>query len=216
MENIKNLTSTAMRELLTPTPPLSPNTILSVEQFGWNFDTGGNPKLTEALEAAKRFVCGMQRMECPARWLALLGTAGTGKTHLARRIGSYFSINLWGRTVANESTEKRVVTMRGGFVRWTQASGDIRDGDGSVVDMLSNDWFVCLDDLFAEHQSDFLTAKLCEILDRRLGKWTVLTSNKTLSQIAEIEVRIASRMKRGGSDVVTMTGVPDYSVRRTQ
>lgn len=203
-----------MRELQTTTPPCSHSTTSRVEAFAWDFETGDNPRLAEALNAAKRFASDMERMVRPARWLAFLGTAGTGKSHLARKVSSYFRKNLLATHVPNESTKERWVSMTGGFKRWTVASNDIREGDLGVVNLLAEDWFVCLDDLFAEHQSEFLTAKLCEILDRRLGKWTILTSNKTLSQIAEIEVRIASRLKRGGGEVITMTGVPDYSLRK--
>src|SRR5438445_453088 len=45
-------------------------------------------------------------------------------------------------------------------------------------------------------------ARLCELLDARIGKWTCITSNLSLEAIATFDRRISSRMKRGESKVI--------------
>ena len=54
---------------------------------------------------------------------------------------------------------------------------------------------------------------LWRILNSRVHKWTLLTSNLMLSQIGElIDVRIASRMVRDGSITVEVN-TKDYALR---
>ena len=77
-----------------------------------------------------------------------------------------------------------------------------------------DDWFVALDDIGAERASDFSVSKLDQIIDARLGKWTVITCNFTREQIAEhMDVRIASRLGRGNNVIVDNINVLDYSTR---
>ena len=59
--------------------------------------------------------------------------------------------------------------------------------------------------------SDMIRASLYDLLNSRLGRWTVITSNVNLQGIAEdIDGRIASRMIRGGSVVVEVDDARDY------
>lgn len=149
------------------------------------------------------------------RWLSFLGLSGTGKTHLAKRIARYFRANLEGCLIPGQHPDKTQFRMRGGFVQWRRLANDLRDGDHSVLRDLSEDWFVALDDIGAEYRSksDFLTAKLDELLDSRLGKWTIITANLSLAEIGEfMDVRIASRLIRGSSEVIEVDA-PDYNLR---
>jgi hypothetical protein len=51
-------------------------------------------------------------------------------------------------------------------------------------------------------------------LDRRLRKWTVITTHFTRRQIAEqFDTRIASRLIRGSNVVCDCEGLRDYSLR---
>ena len=78
--------------------------------------------------------------------------------------------------------------------------------------VVCDDWFVALDDIGAERTSDFSVSKLDQIIDARLGKWTVITCNFTREQIAEhMDVRIASRLGRGKNVIVDNINVLDYS-----
>jgi DNA replication protein DnaC len=77
-----------------------------------------------------------------------------------------------------------------------------------------NDWFVALDDIGAERASDFSVSKLDQVVDARLGKWTVITCNFSREEIAEhMDVRIASRLGRGKNVIVDGIFVRDYSTR---
>jgi DNA replication protein DnaC len=49
----------------------------------FQFNTCGDPQLTEMLHAASRFALAIKK-KCEPRWLCLLGKSGLGKTHLAR------------------------------------------------------------------------------------------------------------------------------------
>lgn len=150
------------------------------------------------------------------RWLSFLGRAGTGKTHLTKRISRYFRRNMEGRLIPGQNPEETQWRMRGGFVSWRKVADDLRDGDASMLRDLADDWFVAIDDIGAEYRSksDYVASKLDELLDSRLGKWTVLTANLGLEQIGEfLDVRIASRLLRGGSEVIDVD-VPDWNLRK--
>ena len=145
------------------------------------------------------------------RWVSFLGLSGTGKTHLARAISRFFKAE--ASTYVDPSTGAHL-GLRGGFIGWRNIIDRLRDGDYGVVDAVCNDWFVALDDIGTEKASDFSLAKLDQIIDARLGKWTVITCNFTRAEIAEhIDVRIASRLGRGKNVIVDDINAPDYSVR---
>ncbi len=57
-------------------------------------------------------------------------------------------------------------------------------------------------------------SKLDQIIDARLGKWTVITCNFTREEIAEqMDVRIASRLSHANNVIVDNISVLDYSIR---
>lgn len=150
------------------------------------------------------------------RWLVYLGPSGTGKTHLTKKVSRYFRKHVDGRLIPGQDLSRHQFRIRGGFVSWRQLAKDLRDGDHSILRDLSEDWFVALDDIAAEYKSksDFLTAKLDELLDARLRKWTVITANLSLAEIGEfMDVRIASRLIRGSSDVIEVQA-PDFNLRK--
>ena len=103
---------------------------------------------------------------------------------------------------------------RGGFIGWRKIVDQLRNGDYGIMDAVCNDWFVALDDIGAERASDFSVSKLDQIIDARLGKWTVITCNFTREEIAEhMDVRIASRLGRANDVIVDNISVLDYSIR---
>jgi DNA replication protein DnaC len=69
-----------------------------------------------------------------------------------------------------------------------------------------------IDDIGAEHGSEYGTQKLLELLDRRAGKWTFITSNLTMERFAELDNRIASRLIRGHNRVLQIV-TQDYALR---
>src|SRR6516165_7761858 len=133
------------------------------------------------LDAAQDFIRDMA-METAPRWLSLLGRSGTGKTHLARGITRFFKTMA---TIYIEPGTGAHLIRRGGFIGWRKVVDHLRDGDYGIMDAVCNDWFVALDDIGAERASDFSVSKLDQVVDARLGKWTVITCNFSREEIAE-------------------------------
>jgi DNA replication protein DnaC len=188
---------------------ISANTA-AASKWDFGFQTFGEAKLSEMLDGAKEFIRDMAIGTTP-RWLSLLGRSGTGKTHLARSITRFFKAEA---AIYVEPGTGAHLSWRGGFIGWRKVVNHLRDGDYGIMDAVCNDWFVALDDIGAEKTSDFSVSKLDQVIDARLGKWTVITCNFSREEIAKhIDVRIASRLGRGKNVIVDGIYVRDYSTR---
>ena len=217
----------------------TPSTIpASIADFDWQFETG-HPEQVAALATTQRFLAEMRAKapawakererirlenekaekiyfarvdagerpkvpnfhalpESPGRWLSLLGKSGRGKTHLARKAAVCI-----GQTL-----------QRGYFYRWTQLIEDCRNGQrGAVIERVEDHRFMVIDDIGAGYDTDYSDAVLAELLDRRMGRYTILTSNLSLEQLGEIDTRIASRLIRAGNEIFTFREIPDYSLK---
>ena len=196
--------------LATPTnTAISANTAVA-SKWDFGFQTFGEGKLSEMLDAAKDFIRDMA-IEAPPRWLSFLGRSGTGKTHLARGIARFFKAET--ATYIEPGTGAHLI-RRGGFIGWRKVVDRLRDGDYGIIEAVCNDWFVALDDIGAERASDFSVSKLDQVVDVRLGKWTVITCNFSREEIAHhMDVRIASRLGRGKNVIVDGIFARDYSTR---
>lgn len=170
--------------------------------------------------AAERFTLGMLCSR-PPHWLSYLGTSGAGKTMLAKWIKGVFRQNLdwqidWPATEATKTDSRphgRIMRHRGGYQTWANVARDLRNGEYRKFDDLCDLTFLVVDDIGAEHGSEFVNSKLYELCSRREQKWTVFTANLSLSDIEQrIDARIASRMIRHGSVVVDVN-VPDFNLR---
>ena len=138
------------------------------------------------------------------RWLSLLGSSGTGKTHIAKA--------LWNWLSKKEDFEDKAEYVPQ-WVYWPKLVEDLRSGSAynRYRDMMR--WkYLVLDEVCAENQTEFSTEKLHNLLGSRVGRWTIVTSNKRAVDIATLDRRIASRMARGGSYVVDIR-TKDYSLR---
>jgi len=90
----------------------------------------------------------------------------------------------------------------------------LRDGNHGLVDSASTTWLLILDDIgFSADRTGFITNALGEILNRRAGKWTFLTSNLFVEEWAKRDPRIASRMLRDGNRVVRFD-CRDFALRQ--
>lgn len=158
------------------------------------------------------------------RWLSLLGTSGAGKTMLARIIWRLFrdtkhrEIN-WPatrRTQTEATPRGRVILHRGGFINWGNAINNrMLRGDYEFLEDLRDYSFFALDDIASEYDRhrELSASKLYNVLEARLGKWTVITANLSLEQIGtSLDTRIASRMLRDGGTVIDVD-LPDWNVR---
>ena len=159
-----------------------------------NFDAY-TPELKLALTGTERLVGSALAGDSP-RWLSLLGVQGTGKTHLAK-----------AATDAMRDQGRRAQMWR-----WSSIMDRLRSGQWGLKDQLFSLPFLAIDDLGAGHDTAFSQAFADELADKRLGKWTMWTSNLTYQQIGDgLSWRVHSRMMRGGSAVVEILETPDYS-----
>ena len=161
------------------------------------------------LEAGCKFVS-----EMPERgyMLSFLGKAGTGKTMLARAIldhakryhGYFINENLCGITQRREiyfRTAKKIADM-------------VYDRDREGLEDLAKAWLLVIDDLGTGFdKSGYALSEIENLIDRRLGKYTVITSNMDLSGVANnLDPRIASRLVRD-NNIVVGCDTADYAMR---
>jgi DNA replication protein DnaC len=138
------------------------------------------------------------------KWLSLLGSSGTGKTHIAKCLWNWLSKK-------PDFADKAEYVPQ--WIYWPKLVEDLRSGNAynRYRDMMR--WkYLVLDEICAENQTEFSTEKLHNLLGSRVGRWTIVTSNKRAVDIATLDRRIASRMARGGSYVVDIR-TKDYSLR---
>jgi DNA replication protein DnaC len=151
----------------------------------------------------------------PAYWLSIVGSSGTGKTMLARMITNVFLRYIEGLRDENRGTPGDRYSRMGGFISWSHCVERMLEGDYGFTRQCKEDWFLALDDVGAENEKlrELGTSKLFAILNERQHKFTVLTCNYGLAEIAQrMDPRIASRLIRHGGVVVDSTGVKDYSL----
>lgn len=163
------------------------------------------------VEAVARFVLDMRENK-PPRWLSLVGTSGAGKTYLAKRVWKWYRQSSLFETTVPEKGEP---IYPGQSCHWPNLADQLKANTGyETYDELKREKFVVLDDIGQNRDtSGHTTEKLSILLSCRVGKWTMITSNLSLEQIAEkIDPRVASRMLRDGSAVIDVN-VPDYSLR---
>ena len=127
------------------------------------------------------------------RWISALGQTGTGKTEWAQRV-------------------KRAAPMKAQKFHWSNVCDEfLAKRDYGVLEYMAGLDFLVIDEIGLKdwkHANRDLSA----LLNKRLGKWTVITSNLTQAELADIDARIASRLVRDNNRIVTMSSeCPDYS-----
>ncbi len=217
MEAIKDVLPKAIETLELPTKanPRSTKVWAKFEQF----QTLNDPQLEQMKDEAVSFMDDLFNARTP-RWLSLLGTSGSGKTMLSKIIWHLFrdhrhTIIDWHRTRQTEGTNPRIIRWRGGFINWGKAVNRMLEGDYEFLEDVRDYDFFVLDDILSEYKKmrDLSTSKLYDVFESRLGKWTVITANASLSQVGELlDQRIASRMMRNFSSIVDVD-VPDFNLR---
>lgn len=151
-------------------------------------------------------------------WLTLSGVTGCGKTMLAeqtfaqaRKHNPADRVSVWqsGHGVWSE-WNRRPVSL---WMTVTAFAERVR-ADFNYTERLANDYLVAIDDIgAARDQTTFIAEALYRLLNARLGKWTLLTTNFSLPEIAKtIDERVASRLIRGGNQFHEITA-GDYSLR---
>ncbi len=185
------------------------------------FQTLNDPQLEQMKDEAASFMDDLFNARTP-RWLSFLGNAGAGKTMLAKTIWHLFRDHRhtqidWKRSKGTEieGRQGRIIRWRGGFINWGKAVNRMLEGDYAFLEDLRDYDFFVLDDIVSEYlkMRELSASKLYDVLESRLGKWTVITANVSLRQIGEIlDPRLASRMIRNNGTVVEVD-VHDFNLR---
>ena len=131
----------------------------------------------------------------PPRWLSLLGRSGTGKTMLSRKASK---------------------EVGGRFRQWSKIMDALREGHWHAKEMLISYPILVVDDLAAAHETDLSRATMDVLAARRLGKWTIWTSNLSLEQVGDVSHRVRSRMLREGNRVVEILNTECWATRQTR
>lgn len=163
---------------------------------------------------AVHFTWAMRTEGAEPYWLTFAGSSGTGKSLLARHINKH-------------AVFPRLPAIGGGFYKITwncvwEWKSDILDrllaGEYGIRRKLAEDHFVVLDDIGSEREqpTDFAIGELFGILNKRVGKWTVLTVNLPLEAIArKYDARISSRLIQDGN-VCVKCDTMNYRFREQQ
>ncbi len=165
------------------------------------------------VEESARFILDMKAKQTP-RWLSLVGTSGAGKTYLAKKIFGYVTRQKIFNSFADMQRDELKYATE--FCEWQYLGGQLQVGGGrSEVAQLVDTQFVVMDDIGAKlDKTGFITGELSTLLSQRTGKWTLITANYGLREIAEkIDPRVASRMIRDGGVVVDVD-VKDFAMRK--
>lgn len=153
--------------------------------------------LRDAYEISLRFA------QDPEGWLVLLGSFGTGKTHLAAAIANY-NVTL-GRAAMFVVVPDLLDHLRAAFGPSSESGLDER------LEAIRSTPLLILDDLGAHNSTAWAQEKLFQILNHRYnGRLpTVITTNQRLE---EMDPRIASRLADLSLNQVLEISAPDFRV----
>lgn len=165
-------------EYTTHSPDLSEATIQ-------NFEVNDDESQLEALEKAIEFIEHFHPND--GKKLLFYGDVGTGKSHLA--MGIHKEIQKKGYTSIFLEMDKVVRAIRD---TWDK-SNPFRESE--FLNMLADVDLLILDDLGAEYTNDWFQEKLFSILNSRIGKSTIITTNLDIIQInKQYSKRISDRI----------------------
>lgn len=139
----------------------------------------------KALNIAKRYATNFKHNNPVG--LLFYGNYGTGKSHLAASIS---------RNVLEIPVDTIFMPVPRLLTKIKSTFGNRSyETEASIIDQLSNVSLLILDDIGSENSTDWVDEKIFEIIDNRIGKHTIYTSNlppKDLQQI--LGGRIFSRL----------------------
>lgn len=176
------------------------------------FETFGDAELENALAEAARFVAEISDEDSRPRWLTIVGKSGTGKTHLAKAVYRYVLRNIaknvkfdgckgiFGGDCIATTADALAEAWRGNF---RGISPDEESADLLLLDDLGT----------TSDKSGFVTDAFYRLLSRRMGRWTIITSNLSGEAIKAMDARLYDRMLRDGNRVVTIKNAKSFSER---
>ncbi len=130
--------------------------------------------------------------------ITILGPVGAGKTTLAYRLAfQYLLILFIDKGYESERIKSKIKTADEFIFEMRSSYGNNRADE--VRDSYCQSSIVMLDDLFSTMITDSVHEEVLHLINYR-SSWLspmVVTTNKTLNELAEIDARIPSRLKGG-------------------
>jgi len=205
-----------VRELPTKDEPMTTPALLQKRYPKLaEFNTFGEPSLVAAKRETETFIRSIKTGLQPYA-LSLLGNSGTGKTMLSKIVMGELRVNGWGciESVAERIEGGKFIRATASFRDWRRVSDKIKSGEYDIIDALEEPFLLVLDDVGSDYDpSKMVASKLDRLIRSRRGKWTFITCNLLLHQVAEgLDPRIASFMIRDGNKVVEINST-DFSLR---
>jgi len=165
--------------------------------------TPTNQETQRALEIVKRYIEAFNLEE--PRNLLFYGNYGTGKSHLSASIIKALMEKEYTSTFI--SMPKLHSTIKNTYNKNSERT------ESEIMQALEEVDLLVLDDIGAESDTDWAIQKLFEILDSRMGKHTIFTTNLNQEQLRKhLKDRNYSRIMHNTFEV-KMTG-QDYRLRR--
>ena len=169
-----------------------------MERYELGFRTDNlAPSVKEAYDAVQLWLNDILHGETArARWVTLHGAPGCGKSHLC--IGAIGILKNNGKRAQKWS--------------WIKLRDRIFSGEGSeLIRWITKMPYLAIDDFLSDDRAKGASVSLLyELMEARLGKWTLLTTNLVPDDIQD--ARITSRLVRGRNVVVDMQDADDYSL----
>lgn len=165
--------------------------------------TCGDPELVKLVTACQEWATAFRNLDSP-RWLSLLGVSGTGKTHCCQRLWE------WSKSWPDWSHTKYSPRK----IYWPSFVQSLKAGEAFAMRDDMKSWpLLFLDDIGAERDpSGFASEELNTLLGCRVGKWTLITSNKDIEALKAVDGRISSRLIRGNNICVGLN-TKDFAER---
>ena len=188
-----------------------------IDQMFDNF-IADEPSLVAARDAAMAFVRAVSSAPYDDGYcLTLCGRSGTGKTFLERCILNALRFSAWGEcdAIRPDIVGSRVRRFSAGFYDMRRVSDGFKSGSWGVVEVIEEKSLAVLDDIGSDYDpSKVTTSKVDRILRTRSKRWTVLTMNFPMNEIASrLDARIASFIIRDENKFVEIKA-GDFAMRK--
>jgi len=167
------------------------------------FQTLDDKELVKMASAAQEWASSFKSRLAP-RWISMIGSSGTGKTHIGKRLWEY----------AKTHSDWQRFDYFPSVIFWPDFMQQLRAGNKFEQRQEMKRWPVLfIDDMGAERDpSGFAAEELNALLGCRVDRWTIITSNKDADGIKAIDGRIFSRMIRG-QNICVGVNTQDFATR---
>ena len=167
-----------------------------------------HPDLQKLADAAHKFCFDWFQNAAVPKLLVVVGKTGCGKTHVAKRVRGWASAVAYERWLRRESGNQLPEIV---YVEWSDIANPQRMAEESFCEWrrtAADASLLILDDIGTEadvYKSGIPTSRLCEVLNYRAGRFTLITTNVPASGWASRwDARVEDRLMRN-STVLELT-----------